>query len=79
MFARPPGRTINAATVVRAGQKRFNMSRIININKRLDNWLRANRQWGRAHNMQHARFQWEHAELPETAMFWQLILERLED
>lgn len=54
------------------------MSPTIVIKARIDNWLKANRQWRSEHNKQHARYQWEHAELPETAMFWELILERLE-
>ena len=54
------------------------MSPITSIDKRLNNWLKANRQWRSEHNKQHAHYQWEHAALPETAMFWQLILEQLE-
>ena len=78
MFVRLLHKTTIAAIAARVGQRRFPVSPTIVIKARIDNWLKANRQWRSEHNKQHARYQWEHAELPETAMFWQLILERLE-
>ena len=52
------------------------MSRIINT--RIDNWLKANRQWRSEHNKQHARYMLSHAFRGQERAQWQLILERLD-